>query len=147
MPGGAVLARLFKPIADMQTSRFKNATGPEPKLFMGFPAVLLTTTGAKTGKEHTHALGGFADGKDTWLVVASNGGAAKHPAWFINLAKNPDQVWLQVGNRRWRVKVESLQGADRDSAYARVVAVASNYGRYPQKTDREIPVLRLTPAD
>jgi deazaflavin-dependent oxidoreductase (nitroreductase family) len=92
-------------------------------------------------------LGGFPDGDDTWLVVASKSGSPSHPAWFINLAKHPDQVWLEVGNRKLRVAVESLTGAERERALARVAAVAPRYGQYQQKTDREIPVLRLTPAD
>ena len=60
--------------------------------------------------------------------------------------KNPDKVWVQVGNRKFRAHVESLTGKDREEAYARVVAVAPVYGGYVKKTDREIPVLRVTPA-
>jgi len=146
MPGGAFLMRLAKPLIDRQVDGFRRASGPEPKLFMGFPVLLLTTVGAKTGKEHTHVLGGFPDGPDAWLVVASKGGSATHPAWFINLAKNPDKVWIQVGNRKMRAAVESLSGAEREQAYSRVVAVAPRYGDYLKKTDREIPVLRVTPA-
>ncbi len=55
-------------------------------------------------------------------------------------------MWLQVGNRKLKVAVESLQGADRDQALAKVAAVAPRYGAYQKKTDREIPVLRCTPA-
>jgi deazaflavin-dependent oxidoreductase (nitroreductase family) len=146
MPGGAVLFRLFKPIMDRQVDRYKRATSPEPSKFQGFPILVLTTIGARTGTERTHVLGGFPDGPDAWLVVASKGGAATHPAWFINLAKNPDKVWIQVGNRKLRASVEELEGAEREQAYARVVAVAPRYGDYLKKTDREIPVLRLTPA-
>jgi deazaflavin-dependent oxidoreductase (nitroreductase family) len=146
MPGGRLLGRLFKPLMDRQMSRYKNLPGPEPGKFMGFPVLLLTTVGAKTGKEHTHVLGGFPDGDNAWLVVASKGGAATHPAWFINLARNPDKVWIQVGNRKVRAAVESLQGQEREKAYARVVAVAPRYADYTRKTDREIPVLRVTPA-
>ena len=146
MPGGKVLMRLLKPLAEWQTSRYKHAPGPEPMKFMGFPALVLTTVGAKTGKDREHVLGGFPDGDDVWLVVASNAGAATHPAWFLNLAKNPDKVWIQVGNRKLKVAVESLQGEEREQAYARVVAVAKQYAGYTKKTDREIPVLRFTPA-
>ena len=147
MPGGAFLMRLAKPLIDRQVEGQRRAKGAEAKLFMGFPTLLLTTIGAKTGNERTHILGGFQDGTDTWLVVASKGGAAAHPAWFINAAKNPDKVWIQVGNRKMRVAVESLTGPEREHAYARVVAVAPRYADYLKKTDREIPVLRLTPAD
>jgi deazaflavin-dependent oxidoreductase (nitroreductase family) len=146
MPGGAVLMRLAKPLMDRQVENIRRAAGPEPKMSMGLPVLLLTTVGAKTGKEHTHILGGFPDGPDAWLVVASKGGAATHPAWFINLAKNPDKVWIQVGNRKMHARVESLRGAERENAYARVVLVAPRYSDYLKKTDREIPVVRVTPA-
>jgi deazaflavin-dependent oxidoreductase (nitroreductase family) len=109
--------------------------------------VVLTTIGAKTGTERSHILGGFPDGHDAWLIVASKGGAADHPAWFHNIAKNPDQVWVQVGNRKFRANVDSLRGKEREDAYQRVVDVAAQYGEYPKKTDREIPVLRVTPAE
>ena len=145
-PGIGLLMKVAKPLMDRQVTRIKRAAGPEPPQMMGFPVVLLTTVGAKTGVERTHVLGGFADGADAWLVVASKGGAATHPAWFINLAKNPDQIWLQVGNRRLAVKAESLKGTEREAALARVAAVAPRYGGYQEKTDREIPVIRLTPA-
>ena len=138
--------RLAKPLIDRQVAGFRKADSPEPKLFMGFPVVLLTTVGAKTAKEHTHVLGGFQDGTDAWLVVASKGGAATHPAWFHNIAKNPDKVWIQVGNRKMQAHVESLSGSEREQAYGRVVAVAPRYADYVKKTDREIPVLRITPA-
>jgi deazaflavin-dependent oxidoreductase (nitroreductase family) len=113
---------------------------------MGFPTVLLTTIGAKTGLERTHVLGGFADGEDAWLIIASKGGAATHPAWFLNLAKQPDKVWLEVGNRKLRVQPRELEGAEREAAFAKVAAIAPQYGKYPKSTDREIPVIRLTPA-
>jgi deazaflavin-dependent oxidoreductase (nitroreductase family) len=147
IPGEKLFMRLGKPFMDRQLKKYRNASGPEQAKFMGFPVVLLTTVGAKTGKEHTHVLGGFPDGKDTWLVIASKGGAPTHPAWFINLAKNPQQVWIQVGNRKLRANVESLQGEAREKAYDRVVAVAKNYAGYRTKTDREIPVIRVTAAE
>lgn len=146
MPGAAFLMRLAKPLMERQVESIRRAPGPEPKSAMGLPVILLTTVGAKTGKEHTQVLGGFQDGPDAWLVVASKGGAATHPAWFINVAKNPDKVWIQIGNRRMHAHVESLEGAEREKAYARVVAVAPRYADYLKKTDREIPVLRITPA-
>lgn len=147
MPGGALAARLARPFMKRQVARYQRAKGPEAEKFMGFPILLLTTVGARTGKEHTHVLGGFPDGDEAWLVIASKGGSATHPAWFINLAKNPHQVWVQVGNRKFRADVESLRGTEREEAYARVVMVAPNYGGYLKKTDREIPVLRVTPAN
>jgi deazaflavin-dependent oxidoreductase (nitroreductase family) len=143
---GGIMMWLLRPVFQRQTARYQRATGPEPGIFAGFPVLVLTTIGAQSGKERTHAIGGFPDGKDAWLIVASKGGSASHPGWFHNIAKHPDQVWAQVGNRKFRAAVTSLRDAERDEAYARVVAVAPVYGGYPKKTDREIPVLRIMPV-
>ena len=146
MPWGGVLMRMLKPLLNVQIARYRRTAGPTPPVMMGFPVVLLTTTGAKTGHEHTTVLGGFADGDDAWLVVASKSGASTHPHWFINLAKNPDRVWLEVGNRKLRVVPDLLEGASREAALAKIAAIAPRYGEYPKKTDREIPVVRLRAA-
>src|SRR4051812_1414465 len=64
----------------------------------------LTTTGAKSGKERRVPLGWFPDGDNAWLIVGSAGGAAKHPAWVYNLARNPDKIWIEVDNRKIHVQ-------------------------------------------
>ncbi len=114
---------------------------------VGQPLLILTTTGAKSGRQHSVPLIWFADGEDRWLIVASRGGAAQHPAWYVNMAKHPDQIWIQVGGRRVRVQAESLRGAERTAAWQRITATAGNYAEYQTKTDREIPVVRLRPAE
>lgn len=138
--------RLAQPFLQRQAKKFARAAGPEQPTFNGFPILLLTTIGARTGRERTHALGGFPDGDSSWLIVASKGGAKDHPAWFYNLAKNPDSIWVQVGNRRFKAECVSLTGGEREEAYARVVRQAPVYADYPKKTDREIPVIRVRPA-
>jgi deazaflavin-dependent oxidoreductase (nitroreductase family) len=143
---GGVLMRLARPFFNRHVRRYARATTAEPTTFMGFPVCVLTTVGARSGKERQHVLGAFPDGHDAWLIVASKGGSATHPDWFHNIAKNPDKVRVQIGNRKFHAHVESLTGNEREVAYARVVAVAPVYGDYPKKTDREIPVLRVTPA-
>jgi len=112
----------------------------------GAPLVLLTTVGAKSGQTRQTPLGGFADG-DNWLIVASFAGSATHPAWYFNLAKNPDQVWLEVGGRKMKVRAESLKGEERAQAWQRISTQAPQYAGYQEKTDREIPIVRLTPTD
>src|SRR6266540_778803 len=109
----------------------------------GAPLVLLTTVGAKTGQTRQTPLGGFPDANGAWLIVGSAAGAAKHPAWYFNLAKNPDKVWLEVEGRKMKVRPESLKGAERAAAWQRITTQASNYGSYQEKTDREIPIIRL----
>jgi deazaflavin-dependent oxidoreductase (nitroreductase family) len=105
--------------------------------------LLLTTVGAKSGERRTVPLAYFPDGDDAWLIVASAGGAARHPAWYYNLAGNPDQVWVEVGDRKVHVTPESLHGAEREEPWRRITGRASNFVGYQEKTDREIPVIRL----
>ncbi len=140
-----LLAKVFAPLAAGQVARYRKNATSEPRMFNGFPTVLVTTIGAKTGAEHTHVLGGFQEKGGAWLVVASKGGAPTHPHWFINIAKNPDKVWLEVGNRKFHVRPELLKGAEYEAAYTQVGAAAPGYLKYRKQTDREIPVIRLTP--
>ena len=137
---------LLKPFTGREVARFRNAPSPEQMRGMGNPVLVLTTVGARSGQQREAVVGGFADGADAWLVIASKGGSAHHPAWFLNIAAHPDQVWAQVGNRKFKASVEQLAGKDREDAYARVVKVSPGYAGYLKKTDREIPVLRITPA-
>jgi deazaflavin-dependent oxidoreductase (nitroreductase family) len=145
IPGGKFLKGLFAPMANLQISWYRRSGGARMSRMMGFPVVLVTTTGAKSGLPRMATLGGFADGDDAWLVVASNGGAPKHPAWFINMVKHPDQIWLEAGKRKLKVQGESVQGAARLDALGRIAAISARYGKYQEQTDREIPVVRLTP--
>ena len=112
----------------------------------GRPLLLLTTVGAKSGRSHTAPLLYTSDGPDRWLVAASSGGMAKHPAWYVNMVRNPGQVWVEVSGRKVRVELDSLTGADREAAWSLIKSVAPIYGTYEARTDREIPVIRLTPA-
>lgn len=146
IPGGRFLRVVFEPLAKMQIASYRRSGGARLSRMMGFPVVLLTTTGAKTGLARTAALGGFADGDDAWLVVASNAGARDHPAWFINMIRNPDEIWLEVGKRKLKVRGESLKGSEREEAIRRIAAISARYGKYQAHTDRQIPVVRLTPT-
>jgi deazaflavin-dependent oxidoreductase (nitroreductase family) len=112
----------------------------------GRPLLLLTTTGAKTGRERRSTLGWFEDepsSPDRWLIVASAAGAAAHPSWYVNLARRPEAV-IEIAGQRIAVSADSLHGPERDRAWQRIVSLAPGYGAYTTKTDREIPVVRLT---
>ncbi|MGH7609893.1 MAG: nitroreductase/quinone reductase family protein [Candidatus Dormibacteria bacterium] len=141
------LNRLLTPLLGLQVAQYRRSKAPTQPRLMGFPALLLTTVGARSGRERTVPLGGFPDGPEAWLVVASAGGARRHPAWFLNMARNPDRIWIEVGPRRLRVCAESLGGEQRRQALERIVAIAPRYAGYQEKTDRELPVVRLTPAE
>jgi deazaflavin-dependent oxidoreductase (nitroreductase family) len=107
-------------------------------------ALLLTTVGARSGEQRVASVRRFDDGDGRWLVVGSAGGAAKHPAWVYNLARNPDKVWVEIGRDRYKVTPELLSGDERATAWQRVVAEAPQFAGYLDQTDREIPVVRLT---
>ncbi|MGH7692750.1 MAG: nitroreductase/quinone reductase family protein [Candidatus Dormibacteria bacterium] len=130
-----------------QVARYRRRRGSGQPTMMGFPALVLTTRGARSGRLRTVPLGGFPDGAGAWLVVASAGGGARHPGWFLNMAKYPEQIWVEVGERKLHVHGESLLGDARAAALQRIAAIAPRYGEYQRKTDREIPVVRLTEAD
>lgn len=111
----------------------------------GQPLILVNTLGARSGQPRRTLVCRFADGADGWLVIASFAGSARHPAWFVNMARNPDKVSVEIGRRTIEVRPESLKGAEREEAWQRIVSLAPLYAGYQEKTDREIPVVRLRP--
>ncbi len=106
--------------------------------------VTVVTVGARSGKRRLSTVRAFPEGDGAWLVVASFGGATNHPAWFVNIARNPDQVWLRVKGREVKVRPVSLHGEERERAWQRITSEAAGFGEYQANTDREIPVVRLT---
>jgi len=115
--------------------------------FQGMDLLYLTTVGAKTGQKRQSTVARFPDGEDAWLVVASAGGSAHHPAWYHNIAAHPDQVWIEFGGRQRRVTATQLGGDARAQAWQRITQAQPRFASYLEKTDREIPVIRLSRAD
>jgi deazaflavin-dependent oxidoreductase (nitroreductase family) len=145
MPGGKWLKKLIEPMAKRQIASYRKTGGNSRMIrMMKMPVVLLTTKGARSGQERTVTINGFEDGDDAWLVVASKGGSATHPAWFRNMVQHPDELWLEVGSRKMKVRGDSLTGRERDEALARIVKDLKQYAGYEKKTDRQIPIVRLT---
>ena len=113
----------------------------------GRPLLELTTVGARSGKERHTILGWFPDDNDraeSWIVVAANGGSAWHPAWAHNLAKDPHRVTVDRGDGPVEVNAALLASPEREAAWKRVVALAPAYTSFMARTDRELPVFRLT---
>jgi deazaflavin-dependent oxidoreductase (nitroreductase family) len=106
----------------------------------GTQILLLTTTGRRSGEEHTNPLIQRTD-DGRWVVVASNGGAPDHPGWFKNLEANPDSVEIQVKDERIPVRPSVAEGEERDRLWERMTEVWPAYDKYQQRTDREIPVV------
>lgn len=112
---------------------------------MGMDALVLTTLGRKSGEERSTPVAWFPGGGDTWLIVASAAGAPKNPAWYYNIAANPDRVQIELEGRKVAVTAEQLHGADRDAAWKQITSALPRFAKYEQHTDREIPIIRLTP--
>lgn len=96
-------------------------------------------------RPRTTPVGYFAEGKDSWLIAASAAGAPKNPAWYYNIAAHPDQVRIELGGRQIDVTATQLHGDERDRAWQKITTEVAQFAKYEQKTDREIPVIRLTP--
>jgi F420H(2)-dependent quinone reductase len=112
------------------------------KMF-GAPVLLLNTTGRKSGQRRTTPLVYTMDGED-FVLIASNGGAPKHPAWYLNLMANPD-VTVEIGDREVRVRAEEASPEEKPRLWQKMVEVYSGYDGYQRKTEREIPVIVLHP--
>ena len=113
---------------------------------MGSDALILTTTGRKSGARRTNPVGWFPGPDGSWLIVASAAGTAGNPAWYYNIAAHPDQVQIEVeGGRKVAVVAEQLHGAQRAQAWEQIIATSPRFAQYQQKTDREMPVIRLVP--
>ncbi|MHA3024201.1 nitroreductase family deazaflavin-dependent oxidoreductase [Mycobacterium sp. BMJ-28] len=109
--------------------------------FEGATLLLLHSTGAKSGQTRITPVMSFdLDGK--LLIVGSYAGADHDPAWLHNLRANP-QAHIEIGTDEYDVQACELPRAERDAAYARIVAQAPGFGEYQDKTDRVIPVIEL----
>jgi len=109
------------------------------------PVLLLNTTGRKTGQRRTTPLLYLQDGDDL-ILVASNGGALKHPVWWLNLQAKPEAE-VEIGRRKLRVTARQADAAERERLWPLLVAMYGNYAEYQKKTAREIPVVILHPQD
>jgi deazaflavin-dependent oxidoreductase (nitroreductase family) len=104
--------------------------------------LVLTTVGRKTGATRETPVRSFPGGDGAWLIVASANGAAANPAWYYNLAANPD-VTIEIGGRKVSVTATQLAGAEREQAWQQISDAAPRFAGYQKKTDRELPVIRL----
>ncbi len=114
--------------------------------FQNANVLQLTTVGAKTVQQRQTTVVYFPDRDYSTLIVGSAGGTAQHPAWFFNIAKHPDQVWVRVGDHRFRVTPETLSGSERAAPWQRIKTQSPVFAGYETKTDRELPIIRLTPV-
>lgn len=107
------------------------------------PLLLLTTIGARSGQPHTTPLA-YHRRRNRYIVIASNGGATRHPSWYRNLRSNP-KVTVEVGAAPFPAKARILDASERDAVFTGIVAQAPTAEAFQAKAGRTIPVIELEP--
>jgi F420H(2)-dependent quinone reductase len=131
-----------------QVEAYERSGGTEANTLRdtGLPVIILTTRGNKSGKlRKTPLMRVEHDGE--YALVASRGGAPKHPVWYYNLRANPDEVTIQDGAEPFRVRVREVSGDERAAWWERAVAAYPPYAEYQERTERTIPVFVASRAD
>jgi len=123
---------------------YRDSGGEVGYLWNGVPTLLLTVTGRRSGQPRTSALIFARDGAD-YLVVASMGGAPMHPKWYVNLQSHPEAE-IQVRGDVFPVTARTATAQEKPRLWGLVTAVWPNYDVYQSRTDRDIPVVVLTPS-
>lgn len=125
-------------------AEFRETGGKAGGVFEGKPLVLVHHTGAKSGKERIAPLVPLLDDGRIY-IFASKGGADTNPDWYHNLVANPATT-IEFGSDTFPVTARLLSGDERDTVYAKQVAVEPQFGEYQNKTTRVIPVFELQRA-
>lgn len=125
-------------------AEFRENGGVVGGMFEGAPMILVNHRGAKSGKEYTSPLVYTRDA-DSYVVIASKGGAPEDPQWFRNLVANPD-VTVQVGTQTIPVRARVAEGDERARLFRAHADAMPNFDEYARATTREIPVVVLEPT-
>ncbi|MEU1427212.1 nitroreductase family deazaflavin-dependent oxidoreductase [Nocardia sp. NPDC005746] len=147
-----VLPKIFKYTGRAQVWIYRRTggrIGGKWRIGAGFrkpvPTLLLEHRGRKSGTVYTVPLLYIGDGADT-IVVASQGGLPKHPQWYRNLCANPD-THIQIGRDRFAVRAHTADADQRARLWPRLVEAYADFDTYQAWTEREIPVVILTPIN
>ena len=127
-----------------QVELYESSGGTEGTTFRDMPVIVLTTLGAKTGKVRKTPLM-RVENEGRYAVVASLGGAPKHPVWYYNVKANP-QVELQDGPVKQDMTAREVTGEEKAKWWAVAVEAYPDYADYQRKTERQIPVFVLEPT-
>jgi deazaflavin-dependent oxidoreductase (nitroreductase family) len=130
---------------DQVVAEFRQNNGKLGGMFEGWELILLTTTGAKTGRRRTNPLG-YLEIDGSTVVVASSMGAPKHPGWYHNI-RHDQRVTVETGTETYQAIAAIPVGAERDALFEKVVAKEPGFGEYQEKTTRVLPVVTLHRID
>ncbi|HUI49477.1 MAG TPA: nitroreductase family deazaflavin-dependent oxidoreductase [Acidimicrobiia bacterium] len=120
---------------------FRNNAGHVTGMFAGAPIVLITTTGAKSGKRRTTPIVYTTDG-DNVVIIASKGGAPTSPDWYHNLVANPD-VTVELPSETFEARARVTEDPERERLFRAQAAIMPNFAEYEKATSRKIPVVVL----
>jgi deazaflavin-dependent oxidoreductase (nitroreductase family) len=140
---GQYIPSTLKFAAD-QVALYESSGGAEGNTLQGVPVIILTTRGRKSGAIRKSPLM-RVEHEGKYAVVASMGGAPKHPLWYGNLIANPYAVKLQDGATVHDVRARELTGDEKAEWWARAAEVWPAYNDYQARTERVIPLLVLEP--
>jgi deazaflavin-dependent oxidoreductase (nitroreductase family) len=134
---------VIKVMSALNTWAFRASGGRIGSRFRGAPVLLLTTTGRKSGQRRTAPVLYLRDGED-FVVVASKGGMSKHPGWYRNLEANPD-VEVEIDRDCRKMLARRASDQEKTELWPRLVEMYQDFADYQARTDRNIPVVILTP--
>lgn len=109
--------------------------------FADAPIVLITHTGAKSGKQRTNPIAYTRDG-DNVVIIASKGGAPTHPDWYFNIVANPE-VTVELPGEKYQARARVATGDERSRLFAAQAEILPNFKDYQDKTTRQLPVIVL----
>ena len=125
--------------------RYEETDGKEGHIWLNdAPTLILTTKGRKSGQDRKSALI-YQQSEGRYVVVASDGGAAKHPSWYLNLLAHPD-VTVQVAANKFTAIARTATPDERAKLWPLMTSVWPDYASYERKTTREIPLVILDPT-
>jgi deazaflavin-dependent oxidoreductase (nitroreductase family) len=131
-------------LGDDHVRAYRESGGEVGYIWNGVPTLLLTTTGRRTGQKRTSPLIFARDGDD-YLIVASMGGAPRHPSWFLNVQAKPEAE-IQVKAETLPVVARAASATEKPRLWKIVTEVWPNYDVYQTRTERDIPVVVLSPT-
>ncbi|TDC47691.1 nitroreductase family deazaflavin-dependent oxidoreductase [Jiangella ureilytica] len=113
---------------------------------MGMDVLILHTAGRRSGQPYETPIAWFPEEDGAARLVIASGGGSDHPNWFRNLMEHPDRAAIELpGGEPQPVTPQWLDGADREEAWQRIVAANPRFAKYQKKSDRQYPLVRLTP--
>jgi len=144
-PYPPIVARLARLAIAAHVALYRLSGGTIAGRAQHMPVLLLTTTGRKSGKQHTTPLVYLANG-DGFVVVASNGGQGKLPNWWLNLRESK-QAQIEIGRKRLRVHVQQANPEERQRLWPRVIAYRAGHEKYQERTPYPLPLVIFHPEE